>query len=293
MKLRGSPFDLDDTASYVRWRDAKLAGYPTSLADLIVEVRDPSRLSDAEADALLARCRKANMAIYAGNEGSNPDKEIITELGRQFGLTELDHNAGADEDAITALTVQTDSRHQGYIPFSNRPIAWHTDGYYNRAERRVRGLILHCVQPADEGGENDLLDHEIAYLRLRDANPAYVRALMHPMAMTIPANVADGAELRGAQSGPVFSVAADGSLHMRYTDRSRSILWRDDRLTAEALAQLKELLHCPSPWHYRGKLQAGWGLLSNNVLHTRTRFTDREHCRLLYRARYYERIAGT
>jgi hypothetical protein len=33
--------------------------------------------------------------------------------------------------------------------------------------------------------------------------------------------------------------------------------------------------------------------LCNNVLHTRSGFKDREHQRLLYRARYFDRIAGT
>jgi len=80
---------------------------------------------------------------------------------------------------------------------------------------------------------------------------------------------------------------------MRYTDRKRNIVWRDDPLTKEAVANLKEILHGESPWHFRGRLEAGWGLVSNNVLHTRTGFTDGERPRLLYRARYYDRIAGT
>jgi hypothetical protein len=45
-------------------------------------------------------------------------------------------------------------------------------------------------------------------------------------------------------------------------------------------------------------LQPGWGLICNNVLHSRSRFSDGvepdpAQGRLLYRARYYDRIAGT
>jgi hypothetical protein len=80
---------------------------------------------------------------------------------------------------------------------------------------------------------------------------------------------------------------------MRYTDRSRSIRWRDDPLTAEAVASLKAILHDGSAWHLSGRLEPGWGLISNNVLHTRTGFTDGPVPRLLYRARYYDRIAAT
>jgi hypothetical protein len=128
---------------------------------------------------------------------------------------------------------------------------------------------------------------------VRDRDPEHIRALMHPACMTIPANVVDGIELRPEQTGPVFSIRPDGRLHMRYTDRSRNIAWRDDPSTAAAVTCLKEILRTPSPWHFTGRLESGWGLISNNVLHTRTGFTDGPKPRLLYRARYYDRLAET
>ncbi len=287
-----SPFDLDQVAAYSRWRDQKLADAPTELSELIVEVGDPRRLSGAEHAAILDRCRRANMAIYIGKTGDDPSKDIPTALGAALGLRRLDHNRGADADAITSLTVQTDAHHRDYIPYSNRPIAWHTDGYYNSPEQQIHGLLLHCVHPAEQGGENDLLDHEIAYLLVRDQNPDYIRALMDPRCMTIPASHVDGEQVRPDQPGPVFSVRPDGRLHMRYTNRARNIVWRDDPLTSDAVACLKEVIHRELPWHFRGRLESGWGLISNNVLHTRTGFNDGAVPRLLYRARYYDRIEG-
>jgi hypothetical protein len=115
------------------------------------------------------------MAIYVGSTGDAPDKAIPITLGEQFGLTRLDHNRGADDDAVTSLTVQTDAAHRNYIPYSNRPITWHTDGYYNRPEHRIQGLLPHCVQPAEIGGGNALLDHEMAYILVRDLNPDSIR----------------------------------------------------------------------------------------------------------------------
>jgi hypothetical protein len=119
--------------AYQRWKERKLAAAPTALTDLVVEIGDPRALSDAEHDAILERCRRANMAIYIGTSGDDPDKAIPVALGARFGLHRLDHNRGADEDAVTSLTVQTDAAHRNYIPYSDRPIAWHTDGYYNTA----------------------------------------------------------------------------------------------------------------------------------------------------------------
>lgn len=286
-------FDLLNESVYRRWRECKLSDYPNEIGDLVVEIANPHRLSEGEHQALQLLCKKTNMAIWSGLTGHDSDKNIIRDLGRRFGLENLDHNMCADNDAITSLTVQPDALHQGYIPYSNRPISWHTDGYYNPLDLQIHGLLLHCVQPADEGGENELLDHEIVYLLIRDENPDYIRALMHPEAMTIPANIADGEELRPARTGPVFAIYPDGHLHMRYTDRSRSIEWREDPVLKEAVAFLKKALKTPSPWHFQGKLEAGQGLISNNVLHTRTAFNDHEHSRLLYRARYFDRIQGT
>ena len=288
-----SPFALDQPETYARWREARLTRAPTRIEDLIVEVEDPRRLTPAEYAAILDRCRRANMAIYVGGTGDDPDKEIVRALGARFGLHRLDHNMGADEDAITSLKVQSDALHREYIPYSDKPIAWHTDGYYNTPEQQIQGLLLHCVQPAATGGANALLDHEIAYILVRDQNPDFIRALMHPQAMTIPANLAEGNVIRPEQPGPVFSVTPAGTLHMRYTDRKRNILWRDDPLTTAALACLREVLHGQTPWHLEGRLESGWGLVSNNVLHTRTGFSDGPKPRLLYRGRYYDRIEGT
>ena len=240
------PFDLNDAAAYAAWRERKLADHPRSLDELIVEVADPRAPTPPERAALAERVARCNMAIYASRTGDDADKEIVLALGRSFGLNRLDQNPGADEDAVTSLQINDDALHGGYIPYSNRPIAWHTDGYYNPAYRQIRGLLLHCVRPALEGGANRLLDHEIAYLRLRDRDPAHVAALMAGEAMTIPANVADGQELRGATSGPVFSVHG-GQLHMRYTARKRNVIWRDDPATQAAVRALEDVLAGDEP----------------------------------------------
>lgn len=290
MKMGFNFLDLAEEAAFLAWKEAKLDHYPEQVEDLIVHVGDMSSLSPGEHAAITQRIQKAGMAVYVCDNQAHEDKSLVRQLGRQFGLNQLDHNMGADEDAITSLSVQEDALHKGYIPYSNRPITWHTDGYYNRMDRQINALILHCVEPAQEGGENALLDHEILYLLLRDINPDYIGALMHPEAMTIPANIVNGEELRPDRTGPVFTARDDGRLHMRYTDRSRSIVWRDDALTKEAVSALKDILRSETKWHFKARLEAGQGLICTNVLHTRTGFTDGEKKRLLYRARYYDEI---
>ncbi len=292
-----SPFDLADRPAYESWREWKLGVYPNAVEQLIVPINNPHALEYDEKKALLACCKRANMAIYQLGTGSESGKELVRALGRQFGLEQLDNNLRADEDSITSLRVVPEAGKTHYIPYTNRPLNWHTDGYYNSPDEQVRAIVMHCVTDAEEGGGNGYLDHEIAYLLLRDENPDYIEALMQPDTMTIPANVEDGVELRPAQSGPVFTVQPlTGTLHMRYTARTRSIVWKDDRNTRLAAGFLAELLASDSAYIFRHHLQAGQGVICNNVLHRREAFTDAPETgpqRLLYRARYQDRIRGT
>ena len=289
-----SPFLPDNTDRYRFWRDAKLKDYPTRLDELIVEIGDPRQLRPGEFEALHLRCRKANMAIYAGTSGTDPDPEIPLSLGRRFGVYDLNKNWLADTTGLTSLKVAEDGTRTHYIPYTNKAIHWHTDGYYNSANGQIQALNLHVVQRAESGGENALLDHEILYILLREQNPEHIHALMFPDAMTIPARIEAGRIARKQQSGPVFSITATGDLHMRYTRRADNVIWSPDPQVSAAVAALEQILDSNSAYIYRGLLQPGMGLISNNVLHDRAAFSDSpEHKRHYYRARYYHRLAGT
>jgi len=289
-----SPFDPDNERDYLRWRAAKLERAPRAVAELVVEVGNPCALTAAERAAIAARCAAANMAIYASAVRA-ADKELPRRLGAQFGLVHLDANWLADEDGVSQVTVRDgESGRADYIPYTNRPIRWHTDGYYNPPERTIRAMVLHCVSRAAEGGANALLDHELAYLLMRDLDPAHVRALMRPDAMTIPARADESGVARPAQAGPVFSIGRDGGLHMRYTARTRSIEWSGEPAVRAAVAALERLLAADSPHVHRLTLEPGMGILCNNVLHDRAGFVDDpRQPRLLYRARFHDRVAGT
>lgn len=291
--MANSPFDLANDSAYRTWRDAKLALYPRGVDELVVPLADPRHLSADEVAALETRCARANMAIYSAPHLPAADKSIPHQLSQQLGLVRLEGNYLADEDGLSSITPAGDAdRLRGeFIPYTHKPINWHTDGYYNAPERRILGMLLHCAQDAETGGENRLLDHEIAYIQLRDANPEHVDALMQPDAMTIPARTDENGVARPAQGGPVFAIdAAGGFLTMRYTARTRSIGWRDDARTRAALRTLTEVL-ADSEYRLTVRLRPGMGLVCNNVLHTREPFADSPgRRRLLYRGRYYDRL---
>ncbi len=286
-----APFDLNNNDAYREWRKQKLSHYPLSLSDLIVEVDDPRALTKVEHQKIVDCLQKANFAIYSSQTADDDDPQIPLLLGKQFGLTQLDHNWLSDETGLTSLKIAHEGVRTQYIPYSNRPIKWHTDGYYNLQNRQIHALLLHCVHSADSGGVNQLMDHEIAYILLRDENPRFVENFMDSQVLSIPPRY-DGEEVaRPNEEGPVFSLTPQGQLHMRFTLRAHNIIWKEDTTTDSALTFLKAQLSSDSPYTFRGRLEPGMGLISANVLHDRSGFEDSpSQQRHLYRARYFDSL---
>ena len=276
--------------NYQQWKKTRLEGYPRSAEELLVEIGGLVNMSAAERAGIVASCRRSNMAIYRCRDNF-VDRDAVRRFASDFGLTRLDHHLCVNADGVSELSVATEGVRSDYVPYSNRSLSWHTDGYYNDVSRQVRAVVLHCAQTAAAGGENALLDTDIAYILLRDEDPRFITAFEHPECMSIPANTGAQGEIRPAVSGPVFSYAAGGAIHMRFSARKKNIRWRDDDITRAARDYLAEMLADENGPVLRYRLKPGEGLISNNVLHNRTAFEDgAAHKRLLYRARFFDRL---
>jgi len=293
--VRFNPLDADNSLAYRQWREDRIRAYETGENTGIVDI-EGVRASESELRQLILSCQKFNYAIYRMARTDRNDKRFVAETGLLLGLSRLDGNLCSDEDNISAIQVQTEGCQSGYIPYTDKKLTWHTDGYYNNEQHTIRAMVLHCVRPAQSGGENLLLDHEMAYIQLRDENPQFITAFAQPDALTIPPNIESGVEIRGTQSGPVFSIdPLSASLHMRFSARTRNIEWKDDSRTKEAVACMQQLLSINNPYVITYRMRAGEGIIANNVLHNRTAFIDAppaEQKRLLYRARYYDRVTA-
>ena len=127
-------------------------------------------LSDKEKAAIRASCKRSNMAIYKCRDDF-VDRAAVCAFAANFGLRQLDHHLCANEDGVSELSVASRGIRAGYVPYSNRSLSWHTDGYYNDPSRQIRAVLLHCANSAASGGENALFDPEIAYIRLRRREP--------------------------------------------------------------------------------------------------------------------------
>jgi hypothetical protein len=281
---------LNFETDYAKWRESRLQNWPNYTTLSPIKLKNPLLPSQQELTILSGQCAVNNFALYSVDADHN-NKECVRNLAPLFGLSSLDSHLCADNDSVSALKVMPLGRASGYIPYTNRPLNWHTDGYYNPLDQHIRSFILHCEQPAKQGGANMLLNHELVFIRLFDEDPALIEALMQPDALTIPANIENGVQLRASQSGPVFYLDPHTQhLQMRYTARSRSIEWKQDPLIEHALMRIEQLLRDDEAIHYT--LKAGEGLICNNILHGRTAFTDGnipDQQRVMYRVRSYDR----
>ena len=302
-------FDLNNKPAFDQWVDYKKASYELRQAENFPVLIDIDANGDIPQSALATirdHIHRYNFALYRlQGDPVNGHLDCVKNIGAQMGLKELDQNLCAMEDRVTKLTVVDNGQNSRYIPYSNKAISWHNDGYYNPHHQRVLAMVLHCEQPAASGGENDLLDQDIVYIHLRQHNPDFIKALSNPQVMCIPENVENGKVIRPQTCSAVFmqensqldrqqSKAGDvtSELAMRYTQRKFNIIWAQDALTQEALHCLDEFLNTPSAYHVHYRLKQGEGVICNNVLHTRSAFTDSaESKRVYYRARYYNRIS--
>lgn len=281
---------LKDEIRYRAWRETRLQNCPHSADQIHVKIDGLLNMTAAQKMVIKSTCKQFNMVIYQC-EDPFVDRPAIVAFASQFGLTRIDHHLCANADGVSELSVASEGIRTGYVPYSSRSLSWHTDGYYNEKDRQINAVVLHCAKQAETGGENALLDPDIAYIRLHDEDPRFITAFEHPGCMTIPANVTAEGEIRATVSGPVFSYDASHKIHMRYSARKKNIQWRDDPVTTDARAFLSEVLNEKEGPVIRHRLRPGEGLLSNNVLHNRTEFSDgTDTHRFLYRARFFDRI---
>lgn len=282
-------YSLENQPAYQQWREQKLNDYPKHVEQLIIAVENPYHLTREEKGALLKTIRKTNLVLYKTSYAGEENKKLVTAIAEQIGLNHKDANLCADPDRISSIQVMDESR---YVPYTNKPLNWHTDGYYNQDDQRIRAFMMHCVRPASSGGENTYLDPEILYILLRDDDRNNIAALMNDEVMTVPANKQGLEPIREEKSGPVLLLDEETqTLYVRYTARARNITWKNDAATKRARSRLLELLN-NNDYLFRYRLQSGEGVICNNVLHNRSKFTDHPSSRrLLYRARFYERIA--
>jgi hypothetical protein len=279
-------FDLDTDVDYKKWREEKLAAYPGSVGDLVVELADMTAITNAEKTRVLELVELANMCVYTSGAAELSMSSLLS-LGAQLGITDTDKSTRhSKSDEITDSGILGKA-----IPFSTRQVRWHTDATYYGSDKTIQALFLLCKRPAIEGGSNKVLDNEVLYILLRDKDPQALRILMRNDCFKYK-NPKTG-EISEQLGGKVFWTNLDGQLCHRFSFRKMDMAWSEDSEIIAARDVLESVILDESEYVIEGRLESGMGLISNNVLHTREKPVDSDDPakkRLLYRARYYDRV---
>ena len=274
-----------NSREYDSWKTDKLSKFSNNIEDLMVEIRDPMEISSAEKHKCAEIISNSNLVFFEIDKKPADIQQMLVMLSGQFGMRNFELMESSDGDGVTKIEVTDSNESKGdYIPYTNKALNWHTDGYYNDVSEPILSWLLFCQNNVIDGGINKFMDHEIVYI-LFNENSESIGDLFNDNVFTIPKNEKTD---RPDISGYVFRFLNE-KLHMRFSMRERNIIW-DDKLRA-SVQLLKEIITKNDNYHVKHKLEPNQGVISNNVIHMRTSFTNQENeNRLLYRLRSKTRI---
>ncbi len=136
--------------------------------DLAPYAVDPSRYPDPEklVRAAVDRVRERGAAVM---RGVGTDTEAIIGGFAAAGLRVIETHFGRIEDLRTDNTTNQNTDQLGY---TDAPVDLHTDQPFLEVPPRFQ--MLHCMQPAEEGGDSVVADAKQAALHLRSVDaPAF------------------------------------------------------------------------------------------------------------------------
>ena len=283
-----SPFILENETEYKSWRQTKLELYPLDIKKFSIPL-DINNFQKKDLDQIKLNMNKYNFALYNfRSKLSNNDLEnFCTILNLENSISNLFSDSKNISDIEDHKDLNNNQKRE-YIPYTNKPLNWHTDGYYYPLNNSVKSFLLHCINPADEGGENLLLDHEILYIFIRDYNPNYIKILMENNIMGIPKN--NNNPESNYINGPVFFIDEEYSLNMRFTSRQQNIFWKKSD-TIDAIKKfIFNFIESDTKYITKILLKKNEGYIANNILHKREKFFDNKNKRLLKRIRFSKKL---
>ena len=277
---------LTNTAEdYKRWKDNKLGTFTKNLDELTVQITSPNAISKPEKSMVISLLENHNIVFFHIDRVKQTNKSTIKNFASQIGLRNYELDSQSDEDGLTEIKdIKTTEKLSEYVPYTTKELNWHTDGYYTDQKNSVLSWLLFCKTSAESGGINKYLDHEIAYILFNNKSKR-LEDLMLNDTCCIPENSITN---RKEVFNPVF-MFKNKRLHMKFSMRKKNIIWNKNSL--QAIDVLKSIIKDSSEYHITKKLDTGMGVITNNVIHMRTAFTNsRNKNRLLYRLRSKKRV---
>ena len=269
------------SAEFLRWAEEKEKNIPQNTDGIIVNIHDINNVKISEIAKIKETINKYNSCIYSSKVALKTNTNLL-KFVESVGMRTYDCNNIESNEISTITPLQNNKIN--YIPYTDKSLNWHTDGYYDK--KSIFSWLLHCVNPATQGGENYFLDHELA-LREYILRNDDVNNLMAEDALTIPESKDTS---RSEISTYIFSFKNPyKKLHMRFSMRKDNI--GTSRKANSAMTKLREIIEndC-AKYSLTYKLQKNEGIVTNNILHGREAFKDDKVKRKLLRIRSYERL---
>ena len=177
------------TEDYKRWKDKKLGSFTDNIDELTVQIVNPNNISKPEKSRVISLLSQNNLVFFKIDDTKYKDKSSIKNLALQVGLGDYEFDSKSDLDGLTEISEHNnDPGISEYIPYTNKELNWHTDGYYNDDRNSINAWLLFCRAQAEDGGLNKFLDHEIAYI-LFNQKSSGLSELMLNNTYNIPKNL--------------------------------------------------------------------------------------------------------
>tara|TARA_B100001063_G_scaffold42881_1_gene36698 strand:- start:2282 stop:3112 length:831 start_codon:yes stop_codon:yes gene_type:complete len=270
------------SSEFRQWASEKEANIPSNIDDLKVKIHDINHASIEEIGNIKDKINKFNCCIYKSQAGLINQANLIS-FAQSIGMKTYDSN-NIDNSPVSCIMPLKSKGKINYIPYTNKQLNWHTDGYYD--EKPIFSWLLHCEEPASFGGENYLLDHELAireYILKHDN----LDSLSRSDAFVIPGNAYAG---RDSTKGYICDINNKyRRFHMKFSMRKEHMDLNEK--SKIAIMRMKKIIKEDCKKYYLTyKLSKNEGIVTNNILHGRNSFEDGKVIRKLYRIRSYERI---
>ena len=264
------------------WAAEKLANTPSNINDIKIDLKDINDVQSDEIDKIKTLMHKYNCCVYS-SRSELKSKEHLVNFAQSLGMITYDKN-NIDNNAVCSITRNKLNDQKGYIPYTDKALNWHTDGYYD--QKPIYSWLLHCMTPAEEGGENRLLDHELV-IRQYVLKHDDIDLLEKDNAFTIPGN--DDVGRLDTKSYVCSNKNKYKKLHMKFSMRKDNIKLNEK--VRAAMIKMKDIINDDCKEYYLTyKLLKNEGIISNNILHGRNSYRDGENMRQIFRIRSYERI---
>lgn len=248
---------------------------PPSNDTRAIEIRDAAPASTASVAAgCLALVAERGLAVV---RGFGPDTDALIDAFIALGLQVVETHFGRIEDLRTDNTTNQNTDQLGY---TDAPVDLHTDQPFLAEPPRYQ--ILHCVRPADRGGDNAVADGRQAalYLRATDA-PSFDLLSRVPVRFHRRQKA-----FERLQISPIVELAAGEVRRIRssyFTMAPHRVPFEEMAAWYRAYNTFARLVADPR-YHYRFRLESGDFLIYDNhrMLHARTSFEGPRWLRGVY-----------